>query len=948
VDAEGNLSVGYTITCPTSQSAPDFTIGIYGSPDGRQPVTLLQTFDVDDSNLLTGSTAGITHTATFPADLGDLDANGFVVAKLDAYDEVYETTKSDNVSTPLLGAFQTPQGDGNVYVYSTATNIDVSQDQQTGVLTVTVGGTTYSFSNVGSVYLGIAGAGGTVHATGVDLPVSIYGGTGNYTIYGGDGGNTIYGGSGSDTIFGGAGSDTIHGGTAGGNHIYAGSGDATIWGDGGLSDPGNTIAGGNGSDTIHAGDGGDSITGGTGDDTIYGGQGADNIVGGSGNNEIYGGPNCSLIDGSLGKNNWIQGGSAASDHETIYGGGGSDWLYAGSGTDTIYGGGGKEVIHGGSGSDHLYWSGTAGEPAQQDDIYGGSGETWMYGYGGADRFIEDPNAVNHIADEHYNDTNIDTHDCDGDRTCTGIYASDGPTFDPTYKAATTGGSWDFSPSRGVYARLGEAAGDSTVAEVTVYVAWNPSDDPGTDPITSDPCHWTTDAQYTVSDATGLLATTVVNEPRQAGLCPSDSPDHNDHPWFCLGTFDAVGYVSISGTDLNAYDPLSQTGDPTSRFYFGDAMVRYAWPTVSIRPDLDGKQDFTGYDDYLEAKNPLPIPVEGEGDRVKMRLSITMPCGTNQLAVVPNVPGFLFWDNEYGGTALTAPDPTYHPGDVIRDEFYGTYQRDIWVSRDPDPAYLYDPPTSITLLAQAQLPDSLAQSGFVQISVPSTVQCAVVATQAGLMDAKYTAGPGLKKDGPAFVVQYTYSNASFGKTFCQTISILAVGRDNSGKVVATVTAKILDLGILNVRDASGNPVSTDHFNTQPGISSYLTRVLQMMGDPAVDSVTITDTASESLYDSVKVVKASSPGTSIDYAGDPAGQVGYTLSYNGTPIPVTGNIVTQVIPGGAPLQTFGWTSTMVRQRVDNFASSTCDIVFHVPSNIAIEAKMKRNLRGRGAQR
>ena len=85
VDANGNLSVTYTIN---GEDSPPFSIGIYGSPDGIQPTTLLQTYDVSDPSLLGGG----TNTVSFAADLSG-DSSPYLVAMLDAYNQVAEPVK---------------------------------------------------------------------------------------------------------------------------------------------------------------------------------------------------------------------------------------------------------------------------------------------------------------------------------------------------------------------------------------------------------------------------------------------------------------------------------------------------------------------------------------------------------------------------------------------------------------------------------------------------------------------------------------------------------------------------------------------------------------------------------------------------------------------------------------------------------------------------------------
>jgi len=239
VDASGDFSVTYTIAGPDAQP---FTIGVYGSPGGSSfpPTELLQTYPISDPSLLAGTAGGQTYTLTFAGDPGELDTNCYLVADLDVYNNVRETTKADNVSTlPLSGVFQT--GDGNVYAFTPVAavgvnnTIGVMQAPISGDVTIEVNGVSYTFASVSSVTIGTPTGDNTINAAGVTVPLTIYGGAGSDTITGGDGGDTIYGGA--------AGSNTIQGGAGGGNLITAGNGGDTIYGG---AAGGDTITGGSG------------------------------------------------------------------------------------------------------------------------------------------------------------------------------------------------------------------------------------------------------------------------------------------------------------------------------------------------------------------------------------------------------------------------------------------------------------------------------------------------------------------------------------------------------------------------------------------------------------------------------------------------------------------------------------------------------------------------------
>jgi len=149
----------------------------------------------------------------------------------------------------------------------------------------------------------------------VNIPTTIYGGTGNDDISGGSGDDKIYGEDGNDTIKGNNGADNILAGTGIDTVSYYGrTGGVSVTFDGvandGTSGEGDyvrsdaeNINGGNGADIIdasmfttaainnvfHGYGGNDTLRGGLGNDTLYGDTGADRIVGNAGQDIMYGG-----------------------------------------------------------------------------------------------------------------------------------------------------------------------------------------------------------------------------------------------------------------------------------------------------------------------------------------------------------------------------------------------------------------------------------------------------------------------------------------------------------------------------------------------------------------------------------------------------------------------------------------------------------------------------------
>ena len=191
----------------------------------------------------------------------------------------------------------------------------------------------------------------------------IYGAASATTITVGNGNNTIYGGGGTMTILAGSGNNTIVGG---------GSDDVIIVGDGD-----NQIIGGAGNETITVGNGNNTVWGGLGNNVI-------SVANGSGNNVIFGnGPGGSTFGpantrratatSSISSTGIVDNDTGStSQHNTIYGGNGSDIIFGGSGSNTITAGNGNSVIFGATGSVTLDGAGGIVRATASSTVGGGN------------------------------------------------------------------------------------------------------------------------------------------------------------------------------------------------------------------------------------------------------------------------------------------------------------------------------------------------------------------------------------------------------------------------------------------------------------------------------------------------------------------------------------------------------------------------------------------------
>jgi len=195
--------------------------------------------------------------------------------------------------------------------------------------------------------------------SGMDLPVSLWGGDGDDALSGGDGDDILRGEWGSDTLRGGDGRDGVSyygrtidvradldgirdDGYVGENDLigtdvedlYGGEGDDFLKG----SNLPNYLYGNGGNDEIWGAGGDDEIHGADGDDWLEGNDGEDEIHGGDGNDRVRGG----------GSNDHLQGDAG---NDRLEGGLGFDSILGGEGSDELYGEGDLDFLDGGPGGD---------------------------------------------------------------------------------------------------------------------------------------------------------------------------------------------------------------------------------------------------------------------------------------------------------------------------------------------------------------------------------------------------------------------------------------------------------------------------------------------------------------------------------------------------------------------------------------------------------------------
>ncbi|WP_181699346.1 M91 family zinc metallopeptidase [Nocardia sp. GTS18] len=221
----------------------------------------------------------VTSVATIvsEAQAGDqLTASALQTAATELGGGLAPAGQPDVVTTDKAVVIKTGEGDDKV---------EVHEDPQTHVVTVTVNGQKYEYEGQQAQNITIFTEGGndTINVDpGTQVGLKLEGGAGNDKIQGGGGKDYINGAGGDDILGGGTGDDVVYGGD-GNDTMFGGDGNDYLEGSAGD----DTVFGGFGNDTVSGGLGNDRLQSGGGDDKVYTGGGGDSVGNEGGNDTIY-------------------------------------------------------------------------------------------------------------------------------------------------------------------------------------------------------------------------------------------------------------------------------------------------------------------------------------------------------------------------------------------------------------------------------------------------------------------------------------------------------------------------------------------------------------------------------------------------------------------------------------------------------------------------------------
>lgn len=388
--ANDRLTIDFTNGNPIPTSGLSYN----GGTAGNDSLELVggSGFDTIAHNFASASSGTISLTGGSKTSVVSYSGLEPIVDSLGAANRVF-TYGSANDSVTLRDG--SGSGDGRMEIVAPGTGESVEFASPTASLTIALvgGNDVFSSTAIDSVFSGaltiLAGDGNDNVTLGLNIGVSVDGGTGDDVIIGGNGADSLQGSSGKDIINGGAGNDVVNGG-ANDDRLTGGLGDDEINGQGSSGDvlvdtvagvitltgsidlgtgvSAGTLAstaqsdvltgiefvditGSGGADTINFANwivNSTTINGAGGDDIITGSPQRDEIRGSEGNDRISAG------DG----NDAILGGEG---NDVLNGNGGTDFVDGEAGNDTVQGGAGNDTLSGGSGADLINGQGSSND-----------------------------------------------------------------------------------------------------------------------------------------------------------------------------------------------------------------------------------------------------------------------------------------------------------------------------------------------------------------------------------------------------------------------------------------------------------------------------------------------------------------------------------------------------------------------------------------------------------
>ena len=160
--------------------------------------------------------------------------------------------------------------------------------------------------------------------------------------------------------------------------------------------------------------------------------------------------------------------------------------------------------------------------------------------------------------------------------------------------------------------------------VSVYVTWDPNADATAYGYTG----WTNDACYQVwGDCEGNWHNVLSSQDVDQTQSPAGTTVANGVPWLYLGTFTDPGDWAVSLQNNKVGSGVAAQ--------FGLVLVLPVQPTVSIQavarsnPQV-AAANASAYANWQDSWEPVPIPVEGQGDRTELGLCRGQQCALERV------------------------------------------------------------------------------------------------------------------------------------------------------------------------------------------------------------------------------------------------------------------------------------------------------------------------------